>query len=62
MGDIYGLIAGLSFMALLVRIGWFLYTLFAIIGLITTIKFFVTRKKKKKETAGERWLRTGKFE
>ena len=60
--DIYSLAAGAAFMALLVEIGMILYTVFAIIGLITTIRFFINRKKRKKETAGERWLRTGKID
>ena len=39
-----------------------LVCLFAVIGFFATIKWLFTRKRKKKETAGERWLRTGKFD
>lgn len=39
-----------------------LICLFALIGFLTVVKWLFTRKRKKKETAGEKWLRTGKFD
>ena len=33
----------------------------SIIGLVTVVKWFINKPSKKKETPGERWLRTGKM-
>ena len=35
--------------------------LFAVIGLLATIKWLFTRKRKKKTAPGENWLKTGKL-
>lgn len=38
-----------------------LMVVLSIIGLVTVVKWFINKPTKKKETPGERWLRTGKM-
>lgn len=52
--------AKLSFIALLVRIVVIAILVFAVIGIISTIHFFIGRKKTK-ETPEEKWRRTGRL-
>ena len=68
MGDILGaggigLIYYNTWGFILTHIIFFALIIFAIIGLITTIAFLFGRKGKgrHKETAEEKWIRTGKF-
>lgn len=58
--DLYLLFAGAKFAMFLVELFTLIVIVLAIIGLITTIKFFVTRRSKKKETDGQYWMRTGR--
>lgn len=50
----------MRFMATLFQILFILMVIFSIIGFITTIKWLFTRKKK--ETPGEKWRRTGRMD
>lgn len=44
---------------LLIDISTILVLVFAVIGVISTIRYFIGRKRNK-ETAEQKWLRTGK--
>lgn len=57
--DLSLLFAGAAFAAFLMKIIVIAILVFAVIGVITTIKFFANRKKNK-ETDGQYWLRTGR--
>ena len=57
---LYNFAAGYLLLLLLLQILSVVMFVFSIIGIIATIKFFVGRRKKK-ETAEEKWLRTGKL-
>ena len=54
------LAAGYVLFSVLLQILSVMMFVFSIIGIIATIKFFAGRRKKK-ETAEEKWLRTGKL-
>lgn len=54
------LMAAASLAVILLKIIIVLILIFAVIGIISTIRFFAGRKKRK-ETDGEYWLRTGKM-
>lgn len=58
--DLYMLTAKLRFARFLTELFTLIVIVLAIIGLITVIKFFVTRRSKKKETDGQYWMRTGR--
>ena len=58
--ELYSFAAGTLLLWRLLQLLSVVMFIFSIIGIITTIKFFVGRRKKK-ETAEERWIRTGKF-
>ena len=57
--DLAHLFAGAAFIAFLLKLFILAILVFAVIGVITTIKFFANRKKNK-ETDGQYWLRTGR--
>lgn len=57
--DLSMLFAKAAFTAFLLKIIVIAILVFAVIGVITTIKFFANRKKNK-ETDGQYWLRTGR--
>lgn len=66
MGDLFGVgIIGLGYSSmggyLLSHIIFFAIVIFAAIGLFTTIKWLFTHKRKK-ETPGQKWLRTGRMD
>lgn len=58
--DLYTFAAGYILLLRFLQLLSVVMFIFSIIGIITTIKFFVGRRKKK-ETAEEKWLRTGKL-
>ena len=58
--DLHTLIAGAKFAIFLVELFTLIVIVLAVIGLITVIKFFVKRRKRK-ETDGEYWMRTGRM-
>ena len=65
MGDFLGIgIIGLGYSGmggyLLSHFVFFAVIIFAVIGLFSTIKWLFGRRKPK-ESAGDKWLRTGKF-
>lgn len=49
-----------SFISFLLELGFVLMVIFSVIGLITTIRFFIKRGKKKKDPYKE-WIKTGKM-
>lgn len=59
--DLYTWSLGVRFMAFLFQVLFLLMVVFAIIGLITTIKWLFTRNKNK-ETPGQKWRRTGRMD
>lgn len=59
--DLYMLAAGMKFVLFLIELLTFIVIVLAIIGLITVIRFFVQRHKRKKETDGQYWMRTGRM-
>lgn len=61
MMDLYGLAASYIILWRLLQILSIAMFIFSIIGIIATIKFFLNRRKPK-ETAGQKWLRTGKYD
>ena len=58
--DLSLIFAKASFAVFIMKLLILAILVFAVIGIITTVKFFIRRKNKKKETDGEYWLRTGK--
>ena len=58
--DLSMLFAKASLAVFLLKLLFIAIIVFAIIGLITTIKFFI-RRRRNKETNGQYWLRTGKM-
>ena len=58
--DLSLLFAKASFAVFLLKLLIIAIIVFAIIGIITTIKFFIGRRRNK-ETNGQYWLRTGKM-
>lgn len=58
-GELSLFFAKASFAVFLAKVLFFLIIVFAVIGIISTIKFFAGRKSRK-ETPGEYWMRTGK--
>ena len=61
ISELYFLYLGASVGATLIKIAIVLVLIFAIIGVIATIGFFVGRGKKKKKDPYKEWLKTGKF-
>lgn len=59
--EIESILAGAAIAAFLLKIVILAILVFAVIGLITTIKFFVRRRNLKKETDGEYFMRTGRL-
>lgn len=60
--DLSFLMMKATFTAFLVEAGIFLTIVFAIIGIIATIMFFVNRSKKKKsKDPYKEWIKTGKM-
>lgn len=60
--DLSFLMMKATFAAFLVEAGIFLTIVFAIIGIIATIMFFVNRSKKKKsKDPYKEWIKTGKM-
>lgn len=57
--DLSRLFAKAAFAAFLMKILVIAILVFAVIGVITTVKYFAG-KKKNKETDGQYWLRTGR--
>ena len=63
MADLYAFLAGARIAAFLYMVFVIAILIFAIIGIITTIRFFVRRKRNKKQmTPGERWMKTGRVD
>ena len=60
LGDLFALGIIASTYYVLMRIAFYATIIFAIIGLITTIRWIIG-KTKKKETPGEKWMRTGRL-
>ena len=58
--DLSMLFAKASLAVFLLKLLFIAIIVFAIIGLINTIKFFI-RRRRNKETDGQYWLRTGKM-
>ena len=58
--DLSLLFAKASLAVFLLKLLFIAIIVFAIIGLINTIKFFI-RRRRNKETDGQYWLRTGKM-
>lgn len=66
MGDIFGVgVVGWAYYNmtgyLLARILFFGMVLLSVIGLVTVVKFLFGGRKKK-ETPGEKWMRTGRMD
>lgn len=59
--ELYSLAVGARIMFFLLELLTFIIIVLAIIGLITVIRFFVRRRRSKKETDGEYWMRTGRM-
>lgn len=59
--ELYALAVGARFIMFLFEVLSFIFVILAIIGLITVIRFFVKRRRLKKETDGEYWRRTGRL-
>lgn len=59
--DLSRLFAKAAIAAFLLKIVILAILVFAIIGIITTIKFFVRRHNLKKETDGQYFMRTGRL-
>jgi len=57
--EAYSWILAAGFIAFLIKLLIIAILIFAIIGIITTIRFFANRKKKK--NAGEIWMKTGRM-
>lgn len=61
MMEVYSLLIGATIMAVIMKIIVAAFFIFAIIGFITTIRFFTRRKKKKAVDPHKVWLKTGKW-
>ena len=59
--DLASWVVAAGIIAFLVKLAIIATLIFAVIGLITTIRFFATRKKKKKHDVGAEWLKTGRM-
>lgn len=61
IADLYFYSLGASIGAAIVKIAIVVIVIFAIIGLIATIRFLASRGKKKQKDPYKEWLKTGKF-
>ena len=59
--EIEAILAGAAIAAFLIKILIFAILVFAVIGLITTIKFFARRRSLKEETDAQYFIRTGRL-
>lgn len=59
--DLYTFAASYIILLRLIQILSVIMFIFSIIGIIATVQFF-RKRRKPKETPGERWLRTGKMD
>lgn len=61
--DLYTIMIGVSIARFFAKLITIAILVFAVIGIITTIKWILDKRKPKhKETPHEKWLRTGKMD
>lgn len=59
--ELYALAVGARFFMFLLELLSLIFVILAIIGLVTVIRFFVRRRRNKRESDGEYWRRTGRL-